>query len=130
MDQTARLLRRTVWCAFWCCPLAVAGLWAPLLLQTALTLSACHPAAPWYARRSAPLRRAAATLLPSLALAAGLYGLLRSSMPAIPLRIACFLTGCAAQAGLISALPRPGKRVWAACALAILAAAGCWKGIQ
>ena len=111
MDRTSRMLRRTLLCAVFACPLALWRLDAALLLQglwTAL-LVAPVPAVPalWAKGRRSPraaLRRAIWALLPALLLAAVLDALTRPLLspflrPAA--RALAALSGLVAQAGLI-----------------------------
>lgn len=133
MDRTAYLLRRTLLCAVFACPLAAVSLPAAWIAQgvwMGLALSDM-PAAPvlWTrpARPFAPLLRGLAALCPALAAEAALGRLWAGSAFAGVAGSLTILTGILMQAALIRHVQKPGRRHLAACLVCALTFIACTR---
>jgi len=118
MDRTVRMMRRTLLCAAFACPLALFSLWLPALILffTTLCSAVSMPAALplWRHRHENPGHILLRFLLPCTA---GLFISAASSLLARSLFVSSFpfmhglirllscLTGAAAQCALIARLP-------------------------
>ena len=116
------MLRRTLLCAVLACPLAAWRLEAAWSLQAIFAfISYREEPALWFAARASNTRlRGIITLLPSLALQAGLMKIAHW-----PVLIA--LTGILAQASLILRAQKPGRRSLAACLISLLVFIACTR---
>ncbi len=134
MDRTAFLLRRTLLCAFFACPLSFAGLVPALILHGlwSAAVSALPPCAAkrWYSGRRRPDYSRAA-LAYGFFIAACLLPYSLSSAyfaPFAPLfRMLCVLTGILTQCAALLWIQKAGKRPLAACLLLLSVLIACTR---
>ena len=133
MNRTAHLLRRTLLCAVFACPLAAACFPCALALMASAALAASGTAfrAPWYTgNRGGGARRAIPPLIAGLTLAAALRKGCALLLPAglaawyLPL---CALSGLLAQAALLLNAKKTGRRRILACLPLLLLFSVCMR---
>lgn len=135
MDRTIRLMRRTLLCAVFACPLAIFSLWLSFLCQFLFLLSAYWPVKadrPLWAGASPSFAKGVGRLLfafsLSFAAAAALYRIgLLLAFPALPLRLMCALTALLIQGEVCLRVQKTGKRALAACLFLLLFTIVCMQ---
>lgn len=134
MDRTVRMLRRTLLCAVFACPLAAWQLLPAQVFQALYSLLSAlfgrEQSALWLHREnrfSTLWGRTVFTLCLSLACSAGLYRMIRLVGEGPAPRALCMLTGLLVQSALFARVKRAGKRHLAACLPALSLFIACMR---